>query len=134
MKILTFAITSIAAVCLATAQTVTETTTTVAPAQAVGTVTTFSPSESIIIRGADSAPVTYGYSKSTVIVDELGNPVGVDVVRSGVPVTVYYTENGGQRVASRVVVQKAPTSVIEERTTTTTTTTKDDDDDDEDDD
>ena len=111
-----------ASVCLATAQTVSETVTTTAPTQAMGTVTTFG-GDSIIVSGADSTPVTYGYTKSTTIVDEMGNPVAVDVVRSGAPVTVYYSPIDGRMVASKVVVRKAVTPVIEQRTERTTTTT-----------
>jgi hypothetical protein len=61
-------------------------------------------------------------------VDENGNPVSVDVVKSGVPVTVYYTQDGDRMIASKVVVRKivstdaAAPAVIEKKTTTTTTT------------
>lgn len=110
-----------AALTVATAQMVSETTTTVAPVQAAGTVTTFDTSgNSIVISGPDAAtPATYTYSKQTTIVDEAGNPVAVETVKSGMPVTVYYTDNGGQMVASKVVVRQAP---VQQTTTTTTTT------------
>jgi len=103
-------------VCLATAQTVSETTTTTTttPASVVGTITTFDANgNQIVIAGPDAAPVTYGFAKTTTIVDEDGNPVAVDVVKTGVPVTVYYTPVDDHMVASKIVVRK---------TTTTTTT------------
>ena len=124
MKLLfTFIICGIAAICVCTAQTVRETTTTTTPVQAMGTVTTFDPTgNAIVVTGPDNAaPVTYGYTERTVMIDELGNPVTVDVVKSGVPVTVFYTQSGIQMIASKVVVRKA---VEEKRTTTTTTTTE----------
>ncbi len=111
-----------ASVCIATAQTVSETVTTTAPTEAMGTVTTFG-GDSIVVAGPNNTPVTYGYTKSTLIVDEMGNPVAVDVVRSGAPVTVYYSPVNGQMVASKVIVRKAVTPVIEQRTESTTTTT-----------
>lgn len=113
-------ITTLCGICLsvglAMAQTVSETTTTTTttPASAVGTITTFDANgNQIVIAGPDAAPLTYGYAKTTTIVDEDGNPVAVDIVKSGVPVTVYYSLVGDQMVASKVVVRK---------TTTTTTT------------
>ena len=91
----------------------------------MGTVRTFDlTGNAIVVTGSDNAdPVTYGYTERTVMIDELGNPVPVDVVKSGVPVTVFYTQSGSQMIASKVVVRKAVAPVIEEKTTTTTTTT-----------
>ena len=126
MKTLKFALCAIAAsASLALAQTVSETTT-VAPTQFVGTVRTFDATgNSIIVSGPDATPVTYGYTRSTVLVDDLGNPVTAEVVRSGAPVTVYYSPIDGRMVASKVVVRRATTTApIIERTTTTTTTTE----------
>jgi hypothetical protein len=69
----------------------------------------------------------YLYSKTTTYVDQNGNPVSTEVVRSGVPVTVYYTQDGDRMIASKVVVRRTmPTddsTVIKKTTTTTTTTT-----------
>ena len=127
MKTLKFTLCALtASVCLAAAQAVSQTTTTVAPTEFAGTVTTFDAAgNSIIVKGADAVPVTYCYTKTTTMVDEMGNPVTAEVVRSGVPVTVYYSPVDGRMVASKVVVrQAAVTPVIEERTTTTTTTTE----------
>jgi hypothetical protein len=78
---------------------------------------------------SSSAPVNYSFSKTTTYVDENGNPVSTEVVRSGVPVTVYYTQDGDKMVASKVVVRKVTATsdvsapVVEKKTTTTTTTT-----------
>ena len=62
-----------------------------------------------------------------------GNPVAVETVRSGAPVTVYYTGNGDRMTATRVVVHRrvtttapapvnADTTTTVRKTTTTTTT------------
>lgn len=101
---------------LATAQTVSETTTTTtttAPALApvMGTITTFDANgNQIVIAAPDAAPVTYGYTKTTTIVDEDGNPVAVDVVKTGAPVTVYYAPVGDRMVASKIIVRKTTTT------------------------
>ncbi len=104
-----------------------ETTTTSSTTTSAGTVSAFSPDVITVRTDSTSAPTTYSYSKTTTYVDENGNPVSVDVVRSGAPVTVYYTRDGDRMIASKVVVRKvettdAPPAVIEKKTTTTTTT------------
>jgi hypothetical protein len=93
----------------------------------VGTISEFSP-DTIIIRSETSPePLRYSYSKTTTYVDETGAPVTLETVKSGLPVTVYYTKVGDRLVANRVVVRKttvvAPVApaIIEKKTTTTTT-------------
>lgn len=112
-----------------------QTTTTVQSLNSAGTVSEFGP-DMITIRSTSSPePVRYTASKTTTYVDETGAPVAVDVVKSGLPVTVYYTESGGSMVASRVVVNRASATTttapavpvapaVEETRTTTTTTTQ----------
>jgi len=110
-----------------------------------GTITEFSP-DSIVIRSETAPePIHYVYRKTTTYVDDAGNPVSMEVVKSGLPVTVHYIKEGDRLIASRVIVHHrvapparvvvpAPTvveekrvvpapPVIEEKTTTTTTTT-----------
>lgn len=92
-----------------------------------GTITEFSP-DTIVIRSETAPdPIRYVYRKTTTYVDEAGNPVSMEVVKSGLPVTVQYVREGDQLVASRVIVRRVtrvvPTApVIEEKKTTTTTT------------
>lgn len=108
-------------------------TTTVEPMTSVGTVSTFGPDAITIQSSTSTAPVAYSATKTTTYVDETGAPVSMDLVKSGLPVTVYYTEAGGNMVASRVVVKRTTTTaapvtpVIEEKRTTTTTTTSEED-------
>lgn len=101
-----------------------------------GTVANFGPSTIVVRTDNTTQPVTYTYRQSTVYVDENGNPVSMDVVKSGLPVTVYYQKEGDDLVASKVVVKRtvtetqtapvpppAPAPEVDRTTTTTTTTT-----------
>lgn len=80
----------------------------------------------IVVRSDSSpTPIPYTYSKTTTYVDEDGNPVSIESVRSGAPVTVYYTTTKDGLSASKVVVKRSTTTspsgtVIQEKTTTTT--------------
>ena len=93
-----------------------------------GTITEFSPGDSVVLRTeSSSAPVRYIYNKTTTVVDESGNPVDVSVVKMGVPVHVFYAQEGGQMIARKIVVEQAttpaqPDATIIKKTTTTTTT------------
>ena len=105
------------------------TTTTTSTTQSAGTVSEFSPTGITIQSTTSMAPTSYSYSKTTTYVDQNGNPVSVETVKSGLPVTVYYTRNGDQMIASKVVVQRTSlpsdagaTSVETKKTPTTTTT------------
>lgn len=85
-----------------------------------GTISEFGPEQIIIQTAASPTPLPYTYSKTTTYVDESGTPVSIETVKSGLPVTVYYTKVGNTLVANKVIVRKAP--LIEEKKTTTTTT------------
>ena len=106
------------------AQTVVQTQTTT---NSAGTISEFGP-ETIVIRSETAPePIRYSYTKSTTYVDETGAPVTIATVKSGLPVTVYYSKVGDRMVADRVVVRKTTTvtpsaPVIDKKTTTTTTT------------
>jgi len=76
-----------------------------------GTITDFGP-ERIVVRSETAPqPLTYTYSKTTTYVDEDGNPVSVETVKSGAPVTVQYTKVGDHLVASKVIVRKTVTRI-----------------------
>jgi len=102
---------------VAGAQEVTQTTTTT---QATGDISDFS-GDSFVIR-SETGPVTYHYTKRTTVVDENGRPLSISVMKSGLPVTVFYSRDGDNMEVSRVVV-KRPAGEIEKRESTTTTTT-----------
>ncbi|MEI9898181.1 MAG: hypothetical protein WDN28_31075 [Chthoniobacter sp.] len=83
----------------------------------------------MVIRTQESAvPIRYSVSKSVVYVDEAGNPVAREIVKTGVPVTVRYVREGDRMIVNRVIVHQAtaaaPEAVTTEKTTTTTTTTE----------
>lgn len=104
------------------AQTVVKETTTTTTA---GTISEFGP-DTIIVRSATSpTPIRYGYTKTTTYVDEAGKTVSIETVKSGLPVTVYYTKDGDSMVATKVVVRTAlaEPEVVKKKVTTTTTTT-----------
>ena len=107
------------------AQATVETTTTTT--NSAGTISEFGPDVLVIKSETAPAPIRYSYTTKTVYVDEAGAPVTLTTVKSGIPVTVYYTKEGDKMVASKVVVRKVVTKpvapVIEEKKTTTTTTT-----------
>jgi hypothetical protein len=107
------------------------TTTTTSTTQSAGTISDFSPSAITVQSTTSMAPVSYSYSKTTTYVDQNGNPVAVETVKSGQPVTVYYTQEGDRMIATKVVVRNvttptdasvAPATEIKKTTTTTTTT------------
>jgi len=111
------------------AQTEEESVTTTETTTSAGTISEFEP-DSIVIRTERSTePLRYSYTKSTTFVDQNGAPVSMAVVKSGLPVTVYYAREGDRLVASRVIVRRTtqttepaePERVIEKKTTTTTT-------------
>ena len=92
----------------------TQTTTTSSSTSSQGTVSEFNPDRIVVRSESSPAPVSYSYSKTTTYVDENGNPVAMETVKSGLPVTVYYDSEDGKMVATKVIVRKS--------TTTTTTT------------
>lgn len=100
-------------------------TTTITPVEAAGTLTRVDSTGSTFVVSAPdrSVPVAYGYTKTTTIVDRDGKPVAWEIVKSGMPVTVYYTSVSGKLIASKVVVNTLPLPAVEQTTTTTTTTT-----------
>jgi hypothetical protein len=98
---------------IASAQTsapATSTTTTTSSTTSAGTVSQFGP-DTIVVKTTTSAdPISYSYSKTTTYVDENGNAVSSETVKSGAPVTVYYTQDGDKMVATKVVVRKTTTT------------------------
>lgn len=91
------------------AQTVADSTTTTTTSSA-GTISEFSPKTIVVKTETSSDPVSYTYSKTTTYVDENGAPVSIETVKSGLPVTVYYTKDGDKMVASKVIVRKVVTT------------------------
>jgi len=100
------------------AETTEETTTTT-----TGVVSDLTSGALIVKSPTDPVPLSYTYSKTTTYVDEAGNPIAVETLRTGEPVTIYYTKGTDGLVASKVVVRKHVdpvngTTTIEEKRTT----------------
>ncbi len=113
-----------------------ETTTTTTTA---GTISEFGPQRFVIKTESSPDPIRYTYGKKTTYVDEDGKSVSIQTVKSGLPVTVYYTKVGDALVATKVIVRKAvvvepevvePRVIEKKKTTTTTEEVEDDEDDD----
>jgi hypothetical protein len=86
------------------------TTTTTTTTNSSGTVSSVGP-DMIVIRTTPSAsPITYQFTETTTYVDEIGNPVEMETVTAGAPVTVYFSKQGDKMVATKVVVKKTTTT------------------------
>ena len=100
--------------------------TTVTTTENAGTISEVSPDTLVIRSETSSSPMHYSHTKKTTYVDERGMPVSMKTVKSGLPVTVYYTTEGSKMVADKVVVRKTTSTTTEkpmmERKTTTTET------------
>lgn len=80
---------------------------TTSPITSMGTISEFSPNAIVLKTETGTEPVSYSYSKTTTYVDEAGKPVSITTMKSGLPVTIYYTKSGTGFVASKVIVRKA---------------------------
>ena len=116
---LTVALLSVA--CNGRAQSVVETRTTTSE----GVISEFGPQSLIISSQAGAAPLRYSSSDTTQYVDADGQPVAVGTMKSGIPVTVYYTTVGDALVVSKVVVRKVSVTPVPVQDTTETITTSD---------
>jgi hypothetical protein len=87
------------------------TTTTTTTTSSSGTVSQLGPSSIVIKATPMSSPLTYEFNELTTYFDEVGNPVDLDVVKSGVPVTIYYSRQGDKMIANKVIVKQAMPAV-----------------------
>jgi len=97
--------------------------------ETAGTISEFNPDTIVVRSETNSSPMRYSSTKSTTYVDETGAPVSVETVKSGLPVTVYYTRDGDRMIADKVMVRKTTTTttgnpMLETKQTRTTTTTE----------
>ncbi|MDI1312696.1 hypothetical protein [Prosthecobacter sp.] len=75
-----------------------------------GTISEFGPQGVVIKSEAGSQPVRFISSETTNYVDENGNPVAVELVKSGLPATIYYTKVGDTLIASKIMVRTSATT------------------------
>ena len=98
--------------------------------ETAGTISEVRPDTIVIRTETSSSPIKYSSTKTTTYVDETGAPVSIKTVKSGLPVTVYYTLEGDRMIANKVMIRRTTTTrttdrgSIEEKQTTTTTTTE----------
>jgi hypothetical protein len=83
----------------------TETTTTTTSTD--GTVTTFEPGKTIVVRRkAPDGPISYALSKTVHYVDKAGKTIEASMIKPGARVHVYYDGTGQTQVVNRVVVDE----------------------------
>ena len=83
----------------------TETTTTTTTAN--GTVTTFEPGQTIVVRQEGiTDPISYTLGKTVEYVNRAGNTIQASMIHPGVPVHVYYSNGGETRTVTKVVVDQ----------------------------
>ncbi|MDQ6807930.1 MAG: hypothetical protein M3Z64_00660 [Verrucomicrobiota bacterium] len=72
-----------------------------------GTVSTFEPGKTIVVRRVGvTDPISYTLGKTVNYVNRAGRTIEASLIRPGVPVHVYYDNSGGTQVVSRVVVDQ----------------------------
>jgi hypothetical protein len=99
-------------------ETVTTTTTAAGPMEVAGTVSQFGDGYITMSTAAAPNPVQYLYSDTTKWMDESGNIVPREIVRTGVPITIYYTKSPQGLVTSKVVVRRGAAPPVVQRTET----------------
>jgi len=83
----------------------TETTTTTTSTD--GTVTTFEPGKTIVVRrNGPDGPISYALSKTARFLNRAGTEIEATKIRPGTKVHVYYDGTGETRVVNRVVVDE----------------------------
>jgi hypothetical protein len=112
-SIITVACALIAPVAFAQTSTTTTEQTTTAPATTtttsttyeVGTVDTYTPGKTIVVKSERSGPVSFALGTAARVVDGAGKIVTAPL-RAGQKVRVYYTGTGDTRVVERVQVEE----------------------------
>jgi hypothetical protein len=69
-----------------------------------GTVTTFTPGKTIVVKATTGDPISYALGKTVRIVNKAGTEIKESMIRPGARVHVYYDGTGETRVVNRVVV------------------------------
>ena len=85
-----------------TTATTTETTTTTTD----GTVTTFTPGKTIVVKTTATDPISYILGKTVHYVNKAGREIEAATIKPGARVHVYYDTAGEVRTVNRVVVDE----------------------------
>ncbi len=80
-----------------------------------GTINARTPDQFVVQSQTETTPLTYVYTSTTQYVNEQGQPVAVETVKSGVPVTVEYERDGSRMRATRVIVHENASPKAEAR-------------------
>jgi len=88
-----------------TTQPTTTTETATTSTTASGTVTTYTPGKTIIVRTETGNPITYVLGKTVHYVNKAGKTVEHALIRPGTKVQVVYTKSGDEMIADRVIVE-----------------------------
>ena len=114
--IVSFACALIAPVAFAQTSTTTEQTTTTQPTTttettttsttASGTVTTYTPGRTIVVKSESGNPASYMLGKAVHYVNKPGKTVKHALIKPGTKVQVVYTKSGDEMIADRVVVDE----------------------------
>ena len=82
-----------------------ESTTTTTTTSTDGTVTTFEPGKTIVVRrNGPDGPISYALSKTARFLNRAGAEIQATTIKPGTKVHVYYDGTGEARVVNRVVV------------------------------
>ncbi len=85
----------------------TESTTTTSTTSTDGTVTTFEPGKTIVVRRKEAdGPISYALGKTVRFLDRAGAEIKAERIKPGTRVHVYYDGTGETRVVNRVVVDE----------------------------
>ena len=88
---------------------VSETTTTTTTTEGNGTITSFTPGNTIVLKET-TGPVSYRFGKTVTYVTRSGKVLDEDAVRTkikvGIPVRVHYVRDGDNMLVDRVVLDE----------------------------
>jgi hypothetical protein len=88
---------------------VAQTTTTTTTTEGSGTITTFTPGQTIVLRES-TGPVTYRFGQTVTYVTKSGTVLDADALRTrikvGVPVRVHYVGEGDNMLVDRVILDE----------------------------
>jgi hypothetical protein len=88
---------------------VSETTTTTTTTEGSGTITTYTPGETIVLKET-TGPKTYRFGKTVTYVTKSGKVLDEDAVKTrikvGVPVRVHYVGEGDNMMVDRVILDE----------------------------
>lgn len=88
---------------------VSQTTTTTTTTEGTGTITEYTPGNTIVLKES-SGPMTYHFGKTVTYVTRSGTPLDEETVRTkvkvGVPVRVHYVREGDNMLVDRVILDQ----------------------------